>query len=380
MSRMQRRRPYHGKCGGERRNPRWYPEEVRTSPSRHSWRKRKTSGSRDSRWRENARNVCQEDIRNIKQWRKETVLSAERRIRELKEGQSFLKKDDKMSQSLESSRKWFPRSTETSVKESTRSQRCEGHYKDLREIIRKKRQRQENVGSNKGSGFPDVERTNFVNKHVGLKVLNEDEHHMEVTKEEEDIQPASNTVDEDELELTISEKDIFPELTDQERSKATKTHIMKTKLPSGLDNFKKVDTKGTEVDCDGSENVQCIVGNKKHIDDLNLLQVAASAPPKLERSTVSCGQRSNPDMDGVESDLATSAGSMKDRLDVELEVYTSRLRELEDERERLRVERVGLEEQERAGQKRILKLFYARDCLRDKVDLMLENENKENMG
>ena len=37
---------------------------------------------------------------------------------------------------------------ETSVKESTRSQRYEGrNYKDLREIIRKKRQGRENVGS-----------------------------------------------------------------------------------------------------------------------------------------------------------------------------------------------------------------------------------------
>ena len=115
-----RSRSYHGKCGGERRNPTRYGEEMWTSPSKHSWRKRKTSEYRDSRWRE--------DTRNIKQWRKETVLSAKRRIQEL--------------------RKSFPRSTETSVKESTRSQRYEGrNYKDLREIIRKKRQGRENVGS-----------------------------------------------------------------------------------------------------------------------------------------------------------------------------------------------------------------------------------------
>ena len=108
MSRMGRSRSYHGKCGGERRNPTRYGEEMWTSPSKHSWRKRKTSEYRDSRWRE--------DTRNIKQWRKETVLSAKRRIQEL--------------------RKSFPRSTETSVKESTRSQRYEGrNYKDLREII-----------------------------------------------------------------------------------------------------------------------------------------------------------------------------------------------------------------------------------------------------
>lgn len=352
---------------------------MRTSPSKHSWRKRKTSEYRDSRWRE--------DTRNIKQWRKETVLSAERRIQELREGQRILKKDDQISQSSESSRNSFPRSTETSVKESTRSQRYEGrNYKDLREIIRKKRQGRENVGSSKGSGLPDVKRTHFVNKQVaGLKVLNEDEHHMEVTKEE-DIQPASNTVDEDELELTISEKDIFPELRDQERSKATKTRIMKTKLTSsGLDNSEKVDTKGPEVDSDSSGNVQRILGNEKHIDDLNLLQVPASVPSTLERCTVSSGQRINLDKDGIEPVLATSAGSLNDRqdktmLDVELEVYTHRLKELEDERERLRVLRVGLEEQERAGQKRILKLFYARDCLRDKVNVMLENENKENKG
>ena len=120
MSRMGRSRSYHGKCGGERRNPTRYGEEMWTSPSKHSWRKRKTSEYRDSRWRE--------DTRNIEQWRKETVLSAKRRIQEL--------------------RKSFPRSTETSVKESTRSQRYEGrNYKDLREIIRKKRQGRENVGS-----------------------------------------------------------------------------------------------------------------------------------------------------------------------------------------------------------------------------------------
>ena len=348
-----------------------------TSPSKHSWRKRKTSEYRDSRWRE--------DTRNIEQWRKETVLSAERRIQELREGQRILKKDDQISQSSESSRNSFPRSTETSVKESTRSQRYEGrNYKDLREIIRKKRQGRENVGSSKGSGLPDVKRTHFDNKQVtGLQVLNEDEHHMEVTKE--DIQPASNTVDEDELELTISEKDIFPELRDQERSKATKTRSMKTKLTSssGLDNFEKVDTKGPEVDCDSSGNVQRILGNEKH----DLLQVPASAPSTLERVTVSSGQMINLDKDGIEPVLTTSAGSLNDRrdktmLDVELEVYTHRLKELEDERERLRLRvlRVGLEEQERAGQKRILKLFYARDCLRDKVNIMLENENKENKG
>ena len=128
MSRMGRSRSYHGKCGGERRNPTRYGEEMWTSPSKHSWRKRKTSEYRDSRWRE--------DTRNIEQWRKETVLSAERRIQELREGQRILKKDDQISQSSESSRNSFPRSTETSVKESTRSQRYEGrNYKDLREII-----------------------------------------------------------------------------------------------------------------------------------------------------------------------------------------------------------------------------------------------------
>ena len=76
MSRMGRSRSYHGKCGGERRNPTRYGEEMWTSPSKHSWRKRKTSEYRDSRWRE--------DTRNIKQWRKETVLSAKRRIQELR--------------------------------------------------------------------------------------------------------------------------------------------------------------------------------------------------------------------------------------------------------------------------------------------------------
>ena len=102
---------------------------------------------------------------------------------------------------------------------------------------------------------------------------------------------------------------------------------------------------------------------------------------------MSSGQMINLDKDGIEPVLTTSAGSLNDRrdktmLDVELEVYTHRLKELEDERERLRLRvlRVGLEEQERAGQKRILKLFYARDCLRDKVNIMLENENKENKG
>lgn len=173
--------------------------------------------------------------------------------------------------------------------------------------------------------------------------------------------------DSDELVLRISEKDIFPELKDDwSDNKKVKVEAVAKKKSSD----QKDDNKNKE----DNENTSSSRKSKLVKDKLSPINIS------ITKSLTSSDDSSNSSSSSTlldEKDCNTAMDRMFSMVKLEMEVFTTRLKELEWERKQLRREREDLQGQEASIRRNISKEMKKKDKLTAEIS-QVENDNKEN--
>jgi len=189
----------------------------------------------------------------------------------------------------------------------------------------------------------------------------------------------SADVSDDELELRISDKDIFPELRDQQDDR-------ESAVPD-------VVRDGMKDKPSSQRSVKLIDDNDENLEDVKMAETARAQLPVIgpsksghESRTVTKGSSKHEDSfssTSSDSNLSDEGSSAMARnfslLELKMEVYTTRLKELEWEREQLRKEREVFQDKELFVKRDLVKSLVLKNHLIANV-YMCEKENKENKG
>jgi len=204
----------------------------------------------------------------------------------------------------------------------------------------------------------------------------------------------------DELELSISDKDVFPELRVEgsESDSIANGSIVPCAQPSDSDRINDESDKfdSLEINLDNTmskenhtRSVKLVTEAEINNNDKKLERlgpsVASHCKAAIDNSTATVSLeeiRMNESAGLSPSLLDEQDGSALTRslslLELKMEVYVTRLKELEWEREQLRKDRVALQGREKSVKKELLSKLQEKEKLRLEKDV-LENENKENL-
>jgi len=204
----------------------------------------------------------------------------------------------------------------------------------------------------------------------------------------------SADISDDELELRISDKDIFPELRDEQDDR-------ESAVPDVVRDY--MNAKATIENCEGIEikmkqledkeessqrSVKLVGDNEKDLEDEKKAVSPATRASEFgqENGTVLMGSYKNQESSSSTipvSSLGDEGSSARARnfslLELKMEVYTTRLKELEWEREQLRKEREVFQDKEVSAKRDLVKSLLEKEEM--SVDFNLcEKEDKENKG
>jgi len=215
-----------------------------------------------------------------------------------------------------------------------------------------------------------------------------------------EIRRASCDSGSEELELSISDQDVFPELRDDSSKNAEArtgfdTDASSTEKREKFESF-EIKISNNEDEVSSRRSVRLKAGEDAATKDQTNPESASMKPlsPEVAESNQGfvvpgsvLGNESSSSASCV-STSATSLVSGKDNsamersfslLELKMEVYTTRLKELEWEREQLRKERKDLQGEEQCARRELLSRLQERERLSGKIS-QLENEDKENRG
>jgi len=175
--------------------------------------------------------------------------------------------------------------------------------------------------------------------------------------------------DNDELVLNISENDIFPELREDCNDNKKVEVEASTKRRSAQND----DDKLAKIGSISKKDIENNFSRRKSkllvvTDELSPSNISVSES-LTSSDTSSDSSSSSPLLDGKDCSL----------LELEMEVFTTRLKELEWEREQLGREREELQDQELCTRRNIAREVKRKEKLTAEL-CRLENENKENQG
>jgi len=203
----------------------------------------------------------------------------------------------------------------------------------------------------------------------------------------------SADISDDELELRISDKDIFPELRDEQDDRESAVPDVDRddlKAKANVENCEgiKIQMKQLEDKEESSQrSVKLVDDNDKDLEDEKKAVPVRRAPEFGHGSgTVLIGSSKNEDSSSSTipvpslSDEGSSAMARNfSLLELKMEVYTTRLKELEWEREQLRKEREVFQDKEVSAKRDLVKSLLEKEEM--SVDFNLcEKEDKENKG
>jgi len=199
----------------------------------------------------------------------------------------------------------------------------------------------------------------------------------------------------DELELRISDKDIFPELRDEHvvREIVVPDVVRDYTKDEAPTEILKIKRKMLEAKGSSQRGVELVEDNDEDLDE------EMKAKPAEARSPVRRVYKFGHEMDAVtmgsskhgESSSSSSSASIVSHegssamarnfslLELKMEVYTTRLKELEWEREQLRKEREVFKVKELSVKRDLVKSFLEKETLNVNLHLC-EKENRENKG
>jgi len=326
------------------------------------------------------RNFWREEIKNIRSWKEENERGGKRTDKRSVERSNRDGGGTKISSRCYQSRKKKPEESDPHSKVASPSSdkkikdnrnhkaRCESVWKKQEKFLlsgrsgslSSDRRREKSISTSAATRGELGQVSNQV-KRSGLG------RNQIITSKENVEMSRQDSPDSDELVLRISEKDIFPELRDDWSDyKKVKVEAVAKKKSSD----QKDDNKNKE----DIENTSSSRKSKLVKDKLSPINIS------ITKSLTSSDDSSNSSSSSTlldEKDCNNAMDRMFSMVKLEMEVFTTRLKELEWERKQLRREREDLQGQEASIRRNISKEMKKKDKLTAEIS-QVENDNKEN--
>lgn len=355
--------------------------------------------SQEVRSRSPRRNFWREEIKNIRSWKEENERGGERADR-----RSF-ERCSRDGGTTKISSRWFQKSNEEKPEESDAMQKYSHRKvwpsKEISPSSDKKRKDSRNQKSRSESLGKKEEKFLLSGRRGSLSTYRGREKSIcintatrgELGKLSSQVErsgldrnqtqtPKKNvemsrrdSPDSDELVLRISEKDIFPELReDWNDNKRVQVEASAKRKSSD----QKVNNKPAKIELKNEEDIENTSSSRKSKlgkDELSPSNISVTKSLTSSDDPSNSTSSSSPLLD--EKDSNTVMARRFSLVELEMEVFTTRLKELEWERKQLRREREYLQGQELCIRRNISKETKKKDKLTAEI-IQLENGNKEN--